>query len=62
MRREIKEVEHLKKNCGCCPGHDLWPNEKYKSARSRRARAKGKAAEHRYARRILNRRVKEEIL
>lgn len=49
MRREIKDI---KQNVSpCCPGHDKFPCETYRSNRSKRARSKGIKMEHRYVRR-----------
>jgi hypothetical protein len=53
MRREICLVKKLRDVSGCCPGHDDWPHETYKSKRSKRARARDKAREHRYVRHVL---------
>lgn len=39
-----------RKDRGCCPGHDKFPNECYGSARSRRARAKANRIAHKRAR------------
>lgn len=49
MKREIKDIKRI---TPCCPGHDDWPSETYKSRRSKKARARDKAKEHRYVRRI----------
>ena len=62
MRRELLSIKC--KSCvnGCCPGHDDFPNQTYRSRRSKAARARDKAVEHRYARRILNRKVLQELV
>lgn len=39
-----------RKDRGCCPGHDKFPNECYSSSRSRRARAKANRIAHKRAR------------
>lgn len=49
MKREIKDIKRI---TPCCPGHDDWPCETYKSRRSKRARSRDKGKEHRYVRRI----------
>jgi hypothetical protein len=48
MKREI--LTHRRGDCGCCPGHDTFPDDTYNSRRSKRARARGKQAEHQAAR------------
>lgn len=35
-----------RKDRGCCPGHDKYPADRYGSARSRRARARGVRLSH----------------
>ena len=39
-----------RKDCGCCPGHDKFPRDSYRSRRSKRARAKSKRLSHKVAR------------
>lgn len=58
MRREIINI--LKHVSGCCPGHDKYPGDTYKSNRSKRARARDKKIEHQHARSILKRNTKNE--
>ena len=58
MKREIVEV--TKVFC-CCPGHDNFPNETYKSNRSKRARSRDIKIKHRYVRRILSQQLIKEI-
>lgn len=60
MRREILTVLHKWAVGNCCPGHDKWPDETYKNRRSKKARKRDKAKEHRLVRRILNRQVFNE--
>lgn len=48
MKREIKDIVRVEQ---CCPGHDNWPCDTYKSNRSKRARSRDIAKEHRYVRR-----------
>ncbi len=50
MRRQILEVKRMKHVCGCCPGHDDYPTEKYSNNRSMRARARDIKLEHQHAR------------
>lgn len=61
MKREIKDLKRIYQ---CCPGHDDWPCDTYKSRRSKKARSRDKAKEHRYVRRIkrlqLNKESKDE--
>lgn len=49
MKREISLTGDLK-GSRCCPGHDKWPNDSYRSNRSKRARSKTKQIEHQVAR------------
>jgi hypothetical protein len=35
---------------GCCPGHDKFPSETYRSRRSKRARAEARRIAHKRAR------------
>lgn len=58
MKREIQNL--LRHVSGCCPGHDKYPDDTYRSNRSKRARARDKKAEHQHARSILNRLAKKE--
>jgi hypothetical protein len=60
MEREIALIDNLRKSSWCCPGHDKWPSSTYGSNRSKRARARDKAREHRYARRVTKILFKEE--
>ncbi|MEO5368369.1 MAG: hypothetical protein H7831_18830 [Magnetococcus sp. WYHC-3] len=39
-----------RKDRGCCPGHDKFPNDTYKSRRSKKARAKASQFAHGIAR------------
>ncbi|AMQ66119.1 hypothetical protein AAY80_143 [Stenotrophomonas phage vB_SmaS-DLP_6] len=55
MKREIKR--HIRLG-DCCPGHDKYPNDSYANNRSKRARARGIAKEHRHARRL----VRQEMI
>lgn len=49
MKREI--LNHKRNVSGCCPGHDKFPDDKYRGRLSVKARSRGKAIEHRVARR-----------
>lgn len=42
---------------GCCPGHDIFPNDTYENRRSKKARSRDKKLEHRLAHHILNRKI-----
>jgi hypothetical protein len=46
----------------CCPGHDKYPNETYRSRRSKKARRRDKKMEHQHARTILNRQISKEMI
>jgi hypothetical protein len=61
MRRELAFIDGALKGCGCCPGHDTWPNEVYKNRRSIRARARDIKREHRYVRRVLKGRLRNNM-
>lgn len=52
MKRDILATKRMKHISGCCPGHDQFPTETYGSRRSKRARSRDKAIEHRVARSI----------
>lgn len=58
MRREIRTIKgHVVS--GCCPGHDDYPNDSYSNRRSKKARSRDKAREHRTARRIIGQKMKD---
>jgi hypothetical protein len=59
MKRQISTIPHAL-TCSCCPGHDKWPHQTYKSRRSKAARARDIKKEHRYVRRVLNQQIKKE--
>ncbi len=61
MKREILEVKRKKHINWCCPGHDIYPDEKYNNKRSAHARSRDKKLEHQHARSILNRELQQEI-
>ena len=61
MKREILNVAPGYHTTGCCPGHDDYPADSYNNRRSKHARARDKAKEHRHARRVLNKVVKNGI-
>lgn len=54
MKRELLTLKRGHHVTGCCPGHDSFPGETYSNRRSQKARARGKAKEHRYVRRKVN--------
>lgn len=59
MKREILKLKrHV---CGCCPGHDDYPNESYKSSRSKHARSRDIKKEHRHARRVQRQNLAKEL-
>lgn len=51
MKREILALR--RDVSGCCPGHDVYPDDTYSSNRSKRARSRDIGKEHRYVRRKL---------
>ena len=59
MKREILNVT---KPGSCCPGHDKYPNDTYSSRRSKKARSRDKAKEHRHARRVERDNLNKELL
>lgn len=59
MKREIhKYVKHAS---GCCPGHDMYPNDTYRNNRSKKARAKGKTVEHKRVRTGVKKEVEKAL-
>jgi hypothetical protein len=62
MKRELMEQEGKHRHgSNCCPGHDNFPHETYKSNRSKRARARDKKVEHQLARTIAKRNLATQI-
>jgi hypothetical protein len=61
MRREIEQLYGPKTLDQCCPGHDEFPNDTYRNRRSKRARARDKAVEHRFVRRARKRELRREF-
>lgn len=59
MKREIKLLK--RGVSGCCPGHDDYPNDTYKTHASRKARSKHKTVEHKHVRTIIKRQISKEI-
>lgn len=58
MKREITDVYRPGR---CCPGHDKYPCESYKSRRSTKQRAECIKKEHRHARRVKSYMLKNEL-
>ena len=58
MRREIEDVWRPG-HCG--PGHDKYPEDTYRSNRSKRARSEGIKKEHRHARRVKRHSLQSDI-
>lgn len=48
-------------DCGCCPGHDTFPNDTYNSNRSKRARARDIKREHQVVRQIYKRQLRADM-
>lgn len=48
-------------DCGCCPGHDLFPRECYNNNRSKRARSRDKKLMHQIGRSIAKRELVAEV-
>lgn len=59
MKREIVEIT---RPGWCCPGHDKYPGDTYRSNRSKRARARDIKKEHRHVRRVVKGRTRKEAL
>lgn len=57
MKRDILTLR--RGDCGCCPGHDTFPNETYSSRRSKKARSRDKKIEHQLVRAIHKREIKK---
>lgn len=57
MKREILTKE--RNVTGCCPGHDKWPAETYRSRRSKKARSRDKKKEHQLVRQLVKKELKE---
>ncbi|EBX1873577.1 hypothetical protein DRD23_08690 [Salmonella enterica subsp. enterica serovar Enteritidis] len=55
MKREINDVIDPG---SCCPGHDTFPADTYRSNRSKKARAEGIKKEHRHVRRVKKHRLR----
>lgn len=51
-----------RKDFGCCPGHDKFPTEKYRSRRSTRAHRKRSAQMHQRARREVIKIISDQML
>lgn len=62
MKRDIYATKRMKIVSGCCPGHDDYPMETYRSKRSKHARSRDKKIEHQHARSILKRLLRIEIV
>lgn len=58
MKREIRTIKGHNVG-GCCPGHDDYPSDSYANRRSKKARSRDKAKEHRTARRIVTQKIKD---
>lgn len=61
MKRQILSVCPGYHTTGCCPGHDTYPAETYKSNRSKRARSRDIKKEHRHFRRVMKQRLFTEL-
>lgn len=62
MKREILDaIPHNWNITGCCPGHDVYPDDTYSSRRSKKARARDKKKEHQHARSIAKREMIKEL-
>lgn len=59
MKREIQTLQRIE--LPCCPGHDTWPSGAYNNRRSKHARARDKAKEHKYVRTLAKRALNKEL-
>lgn len=58
----MRDILKLRRgDCGCCPGHDKFPNDSYSSRRSKKARARDKQVEHQTVRSIQKRHTAREL-
>ncbi len=53
--------KHRRGDCGCCPGHDKFPNETYNNKRSKKARPRDLKTEHQLVRQLQKRGLQKEI-
>ena len=58
MKRQILTIPNTHPG-RCCPGHDDFPCETYDNNRSKKARSKGIAVEHRFVRRVLRQQLRK---
>lgn len=56
----MKPYGRKREECGCCPGHDDFPSDKYNSRRSQKARSKARTKLHKLARQRLKRELNKE--
>jgi hypothetical protein len=57
----MRDIDKIKPGThGCCPGHDTFPSETYRSRRSKKARSRDKKLEHRYIRSLLKRQLRQK--
>lgn len=58
----MRDIFKLRRgDCGCCPGHDTFPDHTYNSRRSKKARARDIKIEHQLVRTIQKRQFKKEL-
>ena len=59
----MREIIKLRRgDCGCCPGHDKFPDDKYGNRHSTKARARDIKLEHRVVRRIHQRELNQMLM
>jgi hypothetical protein len=58
MKREI--ITRKRQVSGCCPGHDTYPSEAYKSRKSVHALSRSKVKERQHARTLAKRELRNE--
>lgn len=60
MKREIITLKGRKVS-GCCPGHDKYPNDVYKTRLSRKRRRELIKVEHQHVRQMVKRNITKEL-
>lgn len=53
MKRDL--LNYRRGDCGCCPGHDKFPDNTYSSRRSKKARHRDRQLENQTVRQIKKR-------
>lgn len=59
LKREI--LKFKRGSCGCCPGHDTFPDDTYGNRRSKKARTRDRKIENQMVRQLQKRELKGTI-